>query len=72
MPIASEQLPLRRAERKNGSKTHSVDPPRSPASTPPPHRHSGKTQHENTETQKFAPPSGDRSATAPHKWKRTS
>ena len=33
--------------------------------------HSGNTQHENTETQKSAPPSGDRSATAPHKWKRT-
>ena len=60
-----------RAERKNGSRTHSADPPRTPASAPPPHRHSGNTQKENTETQKSAPLSGDHSATAPHKWKRT-
>ena len=71
MPIISKPLPLRRAERKNGSRIHSADPPRTPASAPPPHRHSGNTQHENTETQKSAPLSGDRSATAPHNWKRT-
>ena len=71
MPIVSKPLPLRRAERKNGSRTHSADPSRTPASAPPPHRHSGNTQHENTETQKSAPLSGDRSATAPRKWKRT-
>ena len=62
MPIVSKPLPLRRAERKNGSRTHSADPPRTPASAPPPHRHSGNTQHENTETQKSAPLNGDRSA----------
>ena len=71
MPIVSKPLPLRRAERKNGSRTHSADPPRTPASAPPPHRYSGNTQHENTETPKSAPPSGDQSATAPHKCKRT-
>ena len=41
---------------------------------PPPHRHRTaivETQHENIETQKSSPPSGDRSASAPHKWKRT-
>ena len=60
MPNVFKPLPLRRAERKNGSRTHSVDPPRTPAPTPPPHRHSGNTQHENTETQKSAPSSDDR------------
>ena len=69
--LVSKPLTLRRAERKNGSRTHSADLPRTPVSAPPPHRHSGNTQHENTETQKSAPPGGDRSATAPHKWKRT-
>ena len=71
MPIISKPLPLRRAERKNGFRTHSADPPRTPASAPPPHCHSGNTQHENTKTPKSAPLNGDRSATAPHKWKRT-
>ena len=71
MTIVSKPLPLRRAERKNGSRIHSADPPRTPASAPPSHRHSGNVQHENTKTQKSAPPSGDRSATAPYKWKRT-
>ena len=63
--------PNRKAERKNGSKTHSVDPPRTPASAPPPHRHSGNKstwKHWNT---KSDPLSDDHSATAPHKWKRT-
>ena len=62
-PIVSKPLPLRRAERKN-------DPPRTPASVPPPPRHSGNTQHKNTVTQKSAPHCGDRSVTAPRKWKR--
>ena len=48
-----------------------ADPPRTPASAPPPNRRSGNTQHENTVTQKSAPPCGDRPAAAPRKWKRT-
>ena len=48
-----------------------ADPPRTPASVPPPPRRNGNTQHENTVTQKSAPHCGDRSATAPRKWKRT-
>ena len=71
MPIVFKPPPLCRAERKNGSRTHSTDPRRTPGSAPPSHRHSGNTQHENTETQKSAPLSGDHSATASHKWKRT-
>ena len=48
-----------------------ADPPRTPASVPQPPRRSGNTQHENIVTQKSAPHCGDRSAIAPHKWKRT-
>ena len=70
MPNVSKPLPLRMAERKNGSRTHSADPSRTSAYAPLPHRLSGNTQHENTETQTSALPSGDRPATAPHKWKR--
>ena len=47
MPIVSKPLPHRRAERKNGSKTHSADPPRTPASAPPPHHHSGNRSQES-------------------------
>ena len=71
MPSVSKPLPIRGVERKNGSKTHSADPPRKPVTASPLHRHGGNTQHENTETPKSAPPSGDRSATAAYKWNRT-